>query len=248
MKKFILALLAAGSITAVNAQKGTVLVYGTVGVNSNKMDWGSKFGNTKMFGWNINPGIGYQFTKSLTVGLQGGYATEKSETTAPFTPTVNVKMLDYRVSDVGVGAFLRHTWSLNNTFMLWHQLDLSYLMGSMENSDTLFGLSTSGAPIFRHSEDTYNGFSAMFTPAIGIAVGHGIGLNFAAGGIGYRNLVWNVAGPVDVMESSFMFTWGQQLNIGVSKNIGCRPKHKHMEPGSEHRKMKKEKADDDDDE
>jgi hypothetical protein len=221
MKKFLLALLAVGSVATANAQKGSWLHYGNVGIATSKTDKGSAAGTDKSISWNINPGVGYQFSKCLTAGVQGGYMSMKSESEFPFIGTATQTILTGREQGWQAGAFLRHTHSFDKTFSVFHQLDVSMLGGKM----------TTGI---------------MMTPAVSINIHDGFAMNFSVGGIGFATTTWDIAGSKqDVKESGFALTFGQQFNIGVSKNMWCKKKHHHMEPGMESRKHKKH-ADDDD--
>lgn len=238
MKKLILALLAVGSITAANAQKNSLLVYGTVGVQKENNDHG--FANEdNNFSWHINPGVGYQFDKNWTVGVQGGYMFDRMEHKVPATPLAPV-IFRSDMSEWMVGPFLRHTHYFNSMFAMWTQLDVNYVSGkgSMDSVSLLTGKINTG-------RDDYNGFQAMLTPAFAINVHNGWALNFSIGGIGYRSTTWDDAKLFGKSNKSFMFTFGDQFNVGISKNFGCGKKHMPKEPGMDTRKMK---HDDDDDE
>jgi len=247
MKKFLLALLAAGSLATADAQKGSWLHYGNVGISTSKTDKGSAAGTDKTISWNINPGIGYQFSNHLTAGVQGGYMKMKSESEIPWT-TTNVTVLNSKTSEWQVGAFLRHTHYFDKIFSVYHQLDVSVIGGKTTHGDTLTFLTSTGRPIYNSAEDTYTGFAVRLTPAVSINVHDGFCLNFSVGGIGFTTKTWDIAGSKqDVKENSFDFTWGKQFNIGISKNM-CPRKHghHHMEPGMEHRRHKKHAEEDDD--
>ncbi len=241
MKKLILALLAVASVGTANAQKNTFLVYGNAGVNWNKEDNGAAIGTNERTGWNITPGVGFQFNHHLTVGVQGGYAnTKTTNENIGIFPAATVKNTN-TMREWQAGVFFRYTQPLTGIFNMWTQLDLSYLSGknSTENIATVGTTST-----VTNSSDMYNGFQAMITPAIGVNVHKGWALNFGIGGIGFRTASWDKA---PTTETSFNVTFGQQFNVGVSRNIGCHctKKRSHREPGMEHRKMKKTSDDDD---
>ena len=86
MKKFVLALLAVGSVATANAQKNSILTYGTAGIFVDNTDNGPGLGDSRTVSWNVNPGIGYQFHKNLTAGIQGGYMKSTFESTTVATP------------------------------------------------------------------------------------------------------------------------------------------------------------------
>jgi hypothetical protein len=236
MKKLFLALLAVGTFATVNAQKNTILVYGNAGVQVNNDDHG--FGSsTSHTMWNINPGIGYQFNKNMTVGIQGGYQWHQDDNKTVISAT-SVHLND-EMSEWTAGGFYRYTHYISPMFAIWNQLDLSYISGE-QSTDSV------GVTKIYNIEDDYNGFSAMITPAVAINVHEGWALNFGIGSLGYRATTWDGGAHFGSQSSSFVFTFGQQFNIGISKNFGCKKKHGNMEPGMDMRKHKAEKDDDDD--
>jgi len=221
MKKLFLTLLAAGSMAAVNAQSGSILVYGNLGFNS-----GQDASKTKTSGFNINPGVGYQLDKMWTVGLAGGYT---SNTTTPNGGSKDV------TSSMQIGAFLRHTHHISDIFSVYAQLDLAYMSGNEKVGST----DVPGAK--------WTGFGAMITPAVSVNVGKCWALNFSFGGLGYMSQ--NYSGTPSSTTSSFSFTFGQTANIGISKNFSCgghKMHHAHQEPGADTRKMNTKDDDDDD--
>ncbi len=234
---------AVAAVGTANAQKNTFLVYGNAGVNWSNTDMGAATGSNDATRWNITPGVGYQFNNHLTVGLQGGYGSNKSVVdaiTAPAptgTKTTNVNR------EWEVGAFFRHTQSLTGIFVMWTQLDLGYISGKA-TTDVVTTAANGVSTAAPQASDMYNGFRANITPAIGMNVHKGWALNFSIGGLGYRTATWDKA---PTTENGFMVTFGQQFNVGVSRNIGCcTHKHRsHHEPGMEHRKHKKSSDEDD---
>lgn len=246
MKKLILALLAVTSISAANAQKNSILVYGDVGVNFDNTDNGSKGTpmSVKNTNWNVSPGIGYQISNHITLGLQGGYWSSKTESKNAWTPAPPSSItLANSWREWQIGAFGRYTMPLGGIFSMWTQLNASYVSGKT-SMDTVGFNGISATPFVAAVEDTYNGFQATLTPALAINVHNGLALNFGIGGIGFRTVSYDKA---PTTQSSFMFTFGQQINVGISKNFGCRSHHGgHHEPGMDTRKMKKHSSDDDD--
>jgi hypothetical protein len=242
MKKLVLALLAVATVGSASAQKNTFLVYGNAGVNWGKTDNGAAVGTSENTSWNITPGVGYQFNNHLTVGLQGGYMSDKNVTNAISLAPAGVKSTNMN-REWQLGAFFRYTQPLTGIFNMWTQLDLSYVSGKM-TSDVVTTAGTGISTAAPTASDMYNGFQAMITPAIGVNVHKGWALNFGIGGLGFRTTTFDKA---PTTTSNFMVTFGQQFNVGVSRNIGCHCKKSrgHKEPGMEHRKMKKSSDDDD---
>jgi hypothetical protein len=239
MKQLFLALLAVGSIATANAQKGTILVYGNTHVSVRNDDNGSVSGERSFTNWGVHPGVGYQFHKNLTVGVQGGYGYREDVTKRPFL-TLPSLTTQSEVYEWSVGPFLRYTHYFSPMFALWGQLDMNYVSGrsSMDSIGT--------TSIKRVGYD-HNGFSTMITPALAINVHNGLALNFGIGGIGYKTLNAEAAGP-DRISNEFMFTFGQQINVGISKNFNCAKKRAPREPGMDTRGHKHDHDDDEDDE
>jgi hypothetical protein len=222
MKKLILALLAVGSISAANAQKNTVLLYGNGTFATNKVDY---FGgnDVRTTAWGINPGIGYQFSNHMTMGLQGGfnqtrtpysYETAVLQSATPFNvyATGINNFSTYINNSWSVGGFMRNTVYFGDIFFAYSQLDLSYIAGS----NYVDGLSS----ITRTS---YNGFAGAFYPAIGVFIHKGVALNFNVGGVAFSTT--SSDDPFVSGESSFIATFGRTVNFGVSRNIGCHTHH-----------------------
>lgn len=214
MKKFVLTLMAAAGFTAAaNAQAGSILVYGNAGISSEKNEVGSA--ETKTFSGQFNPGVGYQFNDNWTVGLNINFAGEKETDAAD-----NVK----KNTGYMVGPFVRYTQPLSNIFSVFGQANVGYLGGKTKNEPKV-GAST---------EDTYNGFRAEAFPAIGVNVKNGFALNFGFGGIAFNTRSWDKA---DATTTGFSLTFGQQVNVGISKNFGGRKARTHAEPGDDTRSI-----------
>jgi hypothetical protein len=180
MKKILLALVAMASLTVANAQKNSVLVYGTASYTTTKDEAGPATMTTNSF--LINPGVGYQFSNKSTIGIQGGYGMSNTINSVSFAG-IKFDMED-RFSEWQAGAFYRYTCNLNKTFFLYSQLNAGYFSGTT-SQDTV-GLTT-----VAKVEDTYNGFGVNAFPGVGINVHNSWALNFAVGGIGYRTATWD---------------------------------------------------------
>lgn len=230
MKKFILTILAAaGTIMAAEAQPGSILVYGNVGIQSTKND-----DKSNDMSWNINPGVGYQLNNHWTIGLAGGYGSDASKPDGgKWSGTKNWQ----------IGAFGRYTQSLGSIFSVFGQLDAGY-----KNEHA----SADGKTV---DNSNINGFYAQLTPAIAINVYKTLALNFNVGGLGYSSMKSEVSGAN--ATNQFKLNFGQTLQIGLSKNFGGHKMHGHHEPMDETRHMdtndddsssKKKKHSSDDDE
>lgn len=239
MKKLILALLAVGAVAAAKAQSGSILLYGNLGYQSTKTTENSGLPAaqdivSKTKAWQFAPGLGYQFNKHLTAGINFGIAIGKDIHEASGTTSED------KTRDLEAGLFLRMTTPLNKTFFVFNQLNVSYLNGKTTYDD--------GISLTPDAENTYNGFGAFWFPAIGVNVTQGMALNFSYGGLGYGQRTWDNDGPSETKEQGFVFTWGNQFNIGVSANLGGKRHMKghHMEPGMEHRHLDTPKDEDED--
>ncbi len=230
MKKlFLSALLTGLAATFMYAQPNSVLVYGALGLTSEKTDQ-----DNKHISFGFNPGIGYQFDKHWTVGLTGSFNTIRQRRNTQ-------RDWDFR-NTYSAGVFVRHSFPINKIFFLFSQLEGGYL-GSADGNTGVNATVNS------------NGFYASLTPAIGISVAHGLALNFGFGGINYETV--KLSGATK-SNSVFELTWGTQFNIGVSKNLYCggkkyrRHKHKYMQHGMQLNRgskvMKDDSYDDDDNE
>jgi len=243
MKKLILAMFAVSSLAVANAQTNTVLLYGDLGFGRTNSDQGTGTGSNSTTMWNFNPGIGYQFTHHITLGLQGGYNSIKTD--GPNGPLpMNPTFLQNRPfsSTWGVGAFLRCTHQLNQWFYIYGQFNVGYMGASVDRTDINAGATTTL---------TQSGFQSMIYPALGVNVYKGLSLNFSMGGLGYSTLSGsNGTGGTQYMDN-FGFTFGRQMNIGLSKNFSCCCCHHHCEKASDgddiNVEVRRVKSDDDED-
>jgi len=200
MKKLILsAMLLGGAAMAANAQAGSVLVFGQIGYSSEKNAADDK---TRTF--NVNPGVGYQFDNHWTLGVTGSFATSRSKAASSsewgYTNTY------------GAGAFLRYTMPVGRIFAFYSQLEAGYIGQTWGTTNT-------------NGSTSANGFGASLTPAVAILISDGFALNFGYGGISYTTMKTS---GVSGSNNNFDITFGNQFNIGISKNIFCnKGRHKH---------------------
>lgn len=110
MKKLLLAAFVfATAAFSAKAQQGSVLLYGNVGLQTqNQHSDGGKQTN-----FSIAPGVGYQFNKNWTVGVDLGYSTSK---------TGDSKALN----TFSAGPFIRYSYPLSDIFSIYGQLGAGY--------------------------------------------------------------------------------------------------------------------------
>jgi Outer membrane protein beta-barrel domain len=246
MKKLILALLAAGTMTTANAQEPrSILLYGDVGFHSDRLNDLEK--NTH---WNVNTGVGYQFNHNWTIGLHLMWAQNADKAGIDgviSNPFVLANIIgrnqhlaaatqgeSFTENIYAVGPFARYSHYIrrSETFFWFTQLDFDYAGGYWTNQ---------GNPAFlKHS-----GVFANLFPGLGINVGCGYALNFTVGGLAYTS---DKLTDATYSRNAFDFTFGQQLNFGLSKNFNVGHKmHSHCEPGDEVHRRKMDKIEDEDD-
>jgi len=158
MKKNLLIAIAILFFSEVNAQKGSVLVYGSIEYQSSKTA-----ASVKQSSFEFIPGIGYQFNRNWTLGITANISEEKFN--YPLNPT-------FKSNTWAVGPFIRYTHVLSDLFSVYGQLDGGYLGGKLPNGPF--------AP-----EKVSGGFVEFF-PAIFINIKKNFGLNFNIGGISYQ--------------------------------------------------------------
>jgi hypothetical protein len=235
MRKLILALLAMGTVATANAQEPkSILLYGDASVTTNRDD---NLGKTTK--WDVNAGVGYQFNHNWTVGLQLMYGQDASKWgigggSNPVTGDPQAQGVKNTFNSYAVGPFARYSHYIRKSeiFFYYSQLDFDYLGG--------YHTSEGNA-----ADAKYTGVYVDLYPALGINVGRGIALNFNIGGINYKTTKYTTA---TYSTNTFNFTFGHQVNIGISKNFNCGHKmHSHHEPGDEVHRRKADKMEDEDD-
>ena len=187
-----------------NAQKGTVLVGGNIGYDTSKHENAAMQVTQNLFG--IYPKVGYQFHDNWSVGVALGFSSSRAESgTNSF---LNAYSLEKEKRFSG-GVFARYTKPLSETFSVFADLDLGMQNAKFDRTTRDFEGSSS-------TSIKGNGVYVGITPALFINFKKGFGLNFSIGGLGYEPL--NAEGNADDY-SHFFFNFGQNFNIGVSKNF-----------------------------
>lgn len=202
MKKILFALSFAmvGSTVAAVAQKNTLLQYGVVSVGTSK-----DANDNKTKSGSFDLGLGYQFDHNWTVGLAGGYGTDRAR-------AANQNEWDLE-DQYHIGPFVRYTLPLNRIFAIYNQLEAGYYGSSIGNT----GVNT---------RNNTNGFYATLSPAVQVTVGYGWNLNFGIGGINFTS--FKPAGSTNSnANNNFEATFGSQFSVGISRNISCGRGH-HM--------------------
>ena len=190
MKKLVLGtVLMAGFALASHAQKGSILLYGNVGISSTK-----EADDDKTSSFNINPGVGYQFTDNWTAGVNLGYGQTKYNPSGIGATSTS--------KEYNAGVFARYTKPLGNIFSIFGQANVGYVGTDFDGGKS-------------------NGFGANVFPAVALNVHNGFALNFSFGGISYETT--KVKGASE-SRNAFDLNFGQQAHIGVSKNFGGRKK------------------------
>lgn len=195
MKKMLL-ILALALVSFANAQKGTILVGGNVGYTSENIDQQTEERKSNSF--SFSPKVGYQFHENWTVGAEFAIATSKSKSDAMDSES--------KYKNLRVGAFVRYTMPLNETFSVFADLGAGFQNRTNKDYMTDILISDSKA----------DGFYTNLTPALFINMKKGFGLNFSIGGIQYETLKFD---ENDTKYNSFSFNFGKTVNIGISKNF-----------------------------
>jgi hypothetical protein len=110
MKKVILSvLIIATSVVAANAQKGSILVYGNVGIATSNSGIS---GNPKTTVSSFSPAVGYQFNDNWTTGVSFSY----SNTNANYTDQT-----------LSISPFIRYAKSISPIFAIYGQFQAGYV-------------------------------------------------------------------------------------------------------------------------
>ncbi|MDX6190776.1 outer membrane beta-barrel protein [Flavobacterium sp. Fl-318] len=195
MKK-ILVIVVFAMFSYANAQKGSVLVMGSVYYNSETVSELGSDNKSHYFGF--TPKVGYQFHENWTTGIEVGISTSKQGNSNS----------DYKDKTLSTGGFLRYSKPLSETFCVYADLGL----GFQKRKETYQN-------DFAYTVNEGDGFYIGLTPALLINVGKGFGLNFNIGGLKYDTLNYNENEHSEVNRKRFNFNLGQAFSFGISKNF-----------------------------
>lgn len=194
MKK-VLIVFALMAFSFSNAQKGSILVSGSVNYTS------TSSGNTQSTDYkffSFSPRVGYQFADSWTVGIESSLSQTKY--------TVDNTNYENKVNNYSVGSFLRYSKSLTDVFSLFADLGL----GIQNRKESLSTESVSFPDV------KANGFYANIQPLLHLKVKNNFGLNFGLGGISYNSLDYKESGE---KVNNFNINFGQAFTVGIQKNF-----------------------------
>ena len=206
MKKIFI-ILALAMVSFANAQKGTILLAGSVGVDGTKNTVGTTENKTTTF--NFSPKVGYQFTDNWTLGIEASIEGSKGETSTVNGGGILVTSTT-KNTGMKVGPFVRYTKPLSEMFSAYVDMGIGFNSGktTVESPVPPFGTVT--------TTQKGNGVYVGVTPAIFINVKKNFGLNFSIGGLGYETFnLSNNQGD----NNRFYVNFGQTVNIGISKNF-----------------------------
>jgi hypothetical protein len=206
MKKTLI-VLALAMVSFANAQKGSILVMGSVGFDSSKQEFGTTEDKTNTF--NFSPKVGYQFNDNWTVGIEGSVAGSKDDHTALNGAGILETSTD-KTTTFRVGPFVRYSKPLNETFSAYVDMGVGFQSAKMTSETPAGPFGT--LSVTQKGDGVYVGI----TPAIFINVKKNFGLNFSIGGLGYETFNLNNNGGDN---SHFYLNFGQTVNIGISKNF-----------------------------
>lgn len=209
MKKTLI-ILALAMVSFANAQKGSILVMGSVGFDGTKQTTG--FNEDKTSTFNFSPKVGYQFTDNWTFGIEASVEGSK-EDQSNFNPnTLLTTTTTDKITSIKVGPFVRYTKPLSELFSAYVDMGIGFQSGKM-TTETPSPVPPFGTVSFTQKGD---GIYVGVTPAIFINVKKNFGLNVSIGGLGYETFNFSNNGGDN---NHFYFNFGQTVNIGISKNF-----------------------------
>lgn len=118
MKKLLL-VVTLFIVTIANAQKGSILLGGNVGFDSEKI------GDAKSTNFEFSPKVGYQFSNHWTAGVEGAIITR------------DVKGLK-KTEDYKIGGFVRYSTPLSEIFSFYTDLGAGYQNTSLDKAKGVY--------------------------------------------------------------------------------------------------------------
>lgn len=203
MKKilFSVALLFAFSVAFSQVEKGTVLLGGSVGFNTNHYNSG-KYYNEDQTSYDLSPAVGYFFTDHFAAGLELNYNHRKYnyESSDP----ANIYGYSDKTNGYGVGPFVRYYKSLSDKVALFGHGSFIY---NGYQTKRVFDSSTNNNFTLNNS-----GFNASLRPGIVFFPAKKFGFQLTAGSIGYSTSKnnYDLDNYDDTKTSNF------NINLGIS--------------------------------
>lgn len=180
-----------------NAQKGTVLIGGFVGIRSTENL--SNGGNQKFNSYVFNPKVGYQFSTSWTAGIETTIGNSKNKSTLSGISTEN------KTDIFNIGGFLAYSKPLTGVFYGFAKLSTGLQTEKLSNN-TIASTSIKS-----------NGLYIGLEPGIYVDIKKGFGLNFFVGGLRYNTLKNQETDSTT--KKDLDFTFGKVFKIGITKNL-----------------------------
>lgn len=242
MKKTLLTLLAAAALAPAFAQvgmKNSFIAYGSASYSSQRgeTEIGSVTIDDPHFrSLSVAPGLGYQFTDRLAVGVNFELYGSKVDFDINNVPG---QTEETRSRLLYVGPFVRYTMPIGEHFFWFTQADFSYISG--KNRETI-----SGSPDTEIETDV-NGVRGRLFPSVGVNFSRTMALAFNIGGVEYNyariDYGANVEGKTSLLDANL----GEVFGFTVQKYFGGRRYGGSRMPMDETRRMDTSDDDEDDD-
>lgn len=241
MKKTILTLLAASALAPAMAQvgmKNSWVAYGSASYTSSRgeVDLGNFLGSVDLphvRTLSVSPGLGYQFTDRLAVGVNfelTGAKLDSRDNTPGMIESV-------RSRDLVIGPFVRYTMPMGDRFFWFTQADVGYTSGKDR-------LTINGSPDIETEIDR-NGVRGRLFPSVGMQFSRTMSLAFNIGGLEYDYERTDLGFGIEGKQSTLDVTLGQVVGFTVQKYFGGRHYRGSRMPMDETRRM--DTSDDNDD-
>lgn len=241
MKKVLLTLLAAGALSPAFAQvgmKNSWVAYGSAGYSSDRGElsgFGTSFDLPSTRVLSVSPGLGYQFTDRLAVGVNfelTGFKVESRDNTPGNIESV-------RTRDIVVGPFVRYTMPMGDRFFWFTQADVGYTSGKDRQV-------INGSPDIENEIDR-NGVRGRLFPSVGFSFSRTMSLAFNIGGFEYNYERTDFGLGLEGKTSALSATLGQVVNFTVQKYFGGSRMRSSRMPMDETRRMDTSDDEDEDD-
>lgn len=195
-------LLAIG--TAAHAQSGQLFIQGNFGQQYNS----PAISNNSLVFWGdyrdvqVNPMIGYQFSKHSAIGIQGGLRAMHYNSN-----------VDNNFKQWNAGLFYRYTQQLGNVFFVYGQAGLGYSSNKLRDDNVNINS---------------NSITLSLFPGIGAYIYKGWAIHANIGGIAIANSnasTTSINTPfLTTIQNGLYSNLGDQVGIGISKTFSFKKK------------------------